>query len=138
MGLTHCLPKLRLISLSPPMKRRDSRSAGYTGGPVNIQAVSFLGDIGEKSIFQVRHIYGEKSEKSPFTVDGGGGSNPRPPQKKPMVPPTTPFVELLGGDNRVSPAGLPILLSRSSTSTHFLSLHRDVASLVSTRDPDDN
>ena len=36
------------------MCRRDSRSAGYTGGRVNIHAVQFSRDTGE-SIFQVRH-----------------------------------------------------------------------------------
>ena len=36
----------------PPSKRRDSRSAGCTGGPVNIQTVSFPWDTGEESIFK--------------------------------------------------------------------------------------
>ena len=47
MRLTTCIrltnnsfPKLSLKH-SPLLKRRDSRSAGYTGGPVNIPAVSF-------------------------------------------------------------------------------------------------
>ena len=47
------LPKQSLITLSPPRKRRDSRSAGYTGGPVNIQAVScFLGITGRRVFFK--------------------------------------------------------------------------------------
>ena len=50
---TNSLPKLSLIALSP-LKRRHTRSAGYTGGPVNTQAVSFSGYTGE-GIFQVRH-----------------------------------------------------------------------------------
>ena len=41
-------------------------SAGYAGGPVNIQAASFPGYAGE-SIFQVRH--GESLEKF-IVVDG--------------------------------------------------------------------
>ena len=49
------------------MKRRDTRSARYTGGPVNIQAVSFPGETGY-SIFQVRH--GESLKKF-VIVDGG-------------------------------------------------------------------
>ena len=51
--LTNILPNLFLRTLFP-LKRRDTRSAGYTGGLVNTQAVSFPGGIGE-SIFQVRH-----------------------------------------------------------------------------------
>ena len=65
--LTNSLPKLSLTTLSPPLKRQDSRSTGYTGGPVNIQAVSFPEDTGE-SIFQVRH--GESLNKF-IIVDGG-------------------------------------------------------------------
>ena len=42
-------------------------SAGYTGGPVNIQAVSFPGDTRE-SIFQVRL---EESLKKFIKVDVG-------------------------------------------------------------------
>ena len=49
-------------------KRRDSKSAGYTGGPVNIQAVSFPGDTVEESIFQVGL---EESLKKFTIVDGG-------------------------------------------------------------------
>ena len=64
--LTNSLPKLSLITFFP-LKRRDNRSAGYTSGPVNIQAVSFPGDTRE-SIFQVRH--GE-SLKEFVVVDGG-------------------------------------------------------------------
>ena len=43
-------------------------SAGYTGGRVNIQAVSFPGDTRE-SIFHVRH--GEILKKFIIIVDGG-------------------------------------------------------------------
>ena len=57
--LANSLPKLSLVP-SSPLKRRDSRSAGFTGGPVDIQAVSFPGYTGE-SIFQVRH--GESLKK---------------------------------------------------------------------------
>ena len=73
MRLTTCIrltsnsfPKLSLKH-SPPLKRRGSRSAEYTGGPVNIPAVLFPGDTGE-SIFQVRH---EERLKKYFTVDVG-------------------------------------------------------------------
>ena len=45
--LTHTKP---YYNTPPPLKRRDTRSAGYAGGCVNIQAVSFPGDTGE-SIF---------------------------------------------------------------------------------------
>ena len=49
------LPKLKALQQhSPTLKRLDSRSAGYTGGRVSIQAVSFPGYTGE-SIVQVRH-----------------------------------------------------------------------------------
>ena len=65
--LTNSLPKLSLIRHSPPLKRRDTRSAGYSGGPVNIEAISFPGDTGE-SIFQVRH--GENLKKG-IIADGG-------------------------------------------------------------------
>ena len=71
---TNSLPKLAYTQTKPyntfpPLKRRDSRSAGYTGGRVNIQAVSFPGDTGE-SIVQVRH--GESLKKfSMIMVDGG-------------------------------------------------------------------
>ena len=47
--------------------RRDSTSAGYTGGRVHTQAVSFPGYTG-KNIFQVRH--GECLKKF-IIVDGG-------------------------------------------------------------------
>ena len=50
------------------MKRRDTRSAGYTGGPINIQAVSFPGYTGE-SVFKF-DMDGESLEKF-ITVDGG-------------------------------------------------------------------
>ena len=39
--ITKSLPKLSLTTLDPPETHRDSRSAGYTGGPVSIQDVSF-------------------------------------------------------------------------------------------------
>ena len=52
--LTNFLPKLGLVQHSSPLKRRDRRSAGYTGGRVNILAVPLAGETG-KTIFQVRH-----------------------------------------------------------------------------------
>ena len=64
--LINSLPKLSLITLSPA-ETAGSRSAGYTRGPVNIQAVSFLADVGE-SIFQVRR--GESLKK--FIIADGG------------------------------------------------------------------
>ena len=57
-----------------------------------------------------------------------------PTTQKPMVLPTTPFVRLWGGDTDCS---LQVCqLSRSSESTHFLFLRRDVALFDSTRAPD--
>ena len=41
--LTNSLPNLSYIAPPPPRKRRDSRPAGFSGGPVNAQAVSFPG-----------------------------------------------------------------------------------------------
>ena len=32
----NCLPELSRTTLPPPLKRRDNRSAGYTGGRINI------------------------------------------------------------------------------------------------------
>ena len=55
-------------TLPPCLKRRDSRSVGYTGGPVNIQAVSFPGVNSGERVFQVRH--GESLKKF-IIVDGG-------------------------------------------------------------------
>ena len=69
------------------MKRRDSRSAGYTGGPV--QAVSFPGDTGE-NIYQVRH--GE-SLKKVIMVDVGI----EPTTQKTHGLSTTPFVKEISG-----------------------------------------
>ena len=40
----HQLPTQTKPYNTPPLKRRDSRSAGHTGGRVNIEAVSFTGD----------------------------------------------------------------------------------------------
>ena len=59
--LTHSLYLVWNYALSypPPMKQRDSRSAGYTGGRVNIQAHFFPGDTGEW-VFQVRQGEGLK------------------------------------------------------------------------------
>ena len=62
------LTQTKPYNTSPPLKRRDSRSAGYTGGPANIQPVSFLGYTGE-SVFQVRHGYSLKMFI--IIVDGG-------------------------------------------------------------------
>ena len=64
--LTNSLPKLSPITLSL-LKRRDSRSAEYTVGRVNIQWVLFPGYTGE-SILQGRH--GESLKKF-IIVDGG-------------------------------------------------------------------
>ena len=44
---------------APLLKRRDSRSSGYTGGRVKLQAVSFSGDT-EDGIFQVRRGMGQQ------------------------------------------------------------------------------
>ena len=38
-----------------PVEWRDSSSAGYTRGRINIHAVPFPRDAGEESVFQVRH-----------------------------------------------------------------------------------
>ena len=73
--------------LSSPLKRRESRPAGYTGGPVNIRAVSFPGDTGENT-FQVRH--GESLKKF-IMVDVGV----EPTTKKTHGLSTTPFVKVL-------------------------------------------
>ena len=64
----------------------------YTGGPVNIQAVSFPGYTGER-IFQVRH--GESLKKF-IIVDGGSRTH----DPETHVLPTTPFVEILVGHYR--------------------------------------
>ena len=64
-------------------------SAGFTGGPVNIQAVSLPGYTGE-SIFQVRH--GENLKKF-IMVDVGV----EPTTQKTYGLSTTPFVEVLVG-----------------------------------------
>ena len=67
--LAHYLPKSLQAFNTLPLKRRDdSRSAGITGGRVNIQAVSFPGYY-EESIFQVRHGWGEGQQ---FIVNSGG------------------------------------------------------------------
>ena len=63
------------------------QSAGYTGGPVNIEAVSFPGDTGE-SIFQIR-----RGESREVYYCGWWDLNPRP--RKPIVLPSTPFVKEL-------------------------------------------
>ena len=86
--LTDSVPKLSLITLSP-LNRRDSRSAGYTGGPVNIQAVSFP-EYTRKSVFQVRH---GGSLKKFIMVDVG----PEPTTQKTHGLSTTPFVKVLVG-----------------------------------------
>ena len=52
-----------------------------------------------------------------------------------QVLPSTPFVRLLGGDTEC--AVQVCQLSRSSESTHFLCLRRDVTLFDSTRAPDD-
>ena len=55
--LNNSLPTISLETLSS-LKRRESSSAGYTGGRVNIEAVSFPRDTGE-DMFQVLHRIGK-------------------------------------------------------------------------------
>ena len=85
---SNSLPKLRLVTLFP-LKRRDSRSAGYTGGPINIQAVSFPEDTTE-SIFQVLH--GESRQSLLLWMVGI-----EPTTQKTHGLSTTPFVKVLVG-----------------------------------------
>ena len=59
--VSQLLTQTKPYNTLPPLKRRYTRSAGYTGGPGNIQAVSFSGDTGE-SIFS-SSTWGGKSEK---------------------------------------------------------------------------
>ena len=79
------LPKLSLTTLSPPETAGRDRSAGYKGGLVNIQAISFPGYTGE-SIFQVRH---RESLKKFIMVDVGL----EPTVEKTHGLSTTPFVK---------------------------------------------
>ena len=65
-------------------------SAGYAGGPVNIQAVSFPGDTGEESILQVRH--GESLKKILLWMEGF-----EPTTQKKHGLSTTSFVKVLVG-----------------------------------------
>ena len=85
------LPKLSLPNTLPPLKRRDSRSAGYTGGRVSIQAVSFPGDTGES----ISSSTWGRSQK--FIVGGqdGGIRTHENPKKRCLS--TTPFVKELVG-----------------------------------------
>ena len=73
--ITHCA-----------LKRRNSKSADYTRGPVNIQAILFPGDIGE-IMFQVQHGEGLNTF---IMVDGR--IRPHDPIKT-MALHTTPMVK---------------------------------------------
>ena len=86
--LTSSVPKLSLITLSLP-ERRDSRSAGYTGGSV-IYPSRFISWGTRKSIFQVRH--GENLKRLLLWMVGI-----EPTTQKNHVLPTTPFVKVISG-----------------------------------------
>ena len=77
----------------PPLKRRDSRSAGYTGGPVNnIEAVSFPGYTGESIFSSSTYTWG-KSEKVCYVMVDGGIRTHDPKKSHDLS--TTPFVKVL-------------------------------------------
>ena len=63
------LPKLSLITLPPPLKRRDSKSAGYMGGPVNYPS-RFISWVYRGEYFS-RSSHGENLEKFIIMVDMG-------------------------------------------------------------------
>ena len=91
--LTNSLPKLCLITLSP-LKRRDSRSAGYAGGPVNIsKPFHFLGIPGKAFFKFDMPIYMGKSGKS--LLWWIWDLNPRPKKNRNHGLSTTPFVNVL-------------------------------------------
>ena len=76
-------PKLSLTTLYSPLKRRDSRSAGYTGGPVNYPSRFISWVYRGESIFQVQH--GKSLKKSLF-YGGLVGFEPTTPPPKNTCP----------------------------------------------------
>ena len=76
------MPKLSLIKRSPPLKRRDSGSAGYTGGRVKYPSdfiFLLIGIPGRRGFFKLN--IGEKVLKSLsfIGVDGGIRTHDPPP-----------------------------------------------------------
>ena len=67
-----------ILTLPPPLKRRDSRLAGYTGGHANIQAVLFPAAWVYPRLFFKFHTWEKYYQEKKFIIGGWWDSNPRP------------------------------------------------------------